>query len=157
MENKMIDEKVLPIPMLGKELGRFEGSTFYIAEYEYGILFHVYNSMDLIVRPGQSSCYETLADYVRNKETYEKLEGKENEMFYLNLSAITYILTSPLYAFSSAEFTYELATCIVTNLEKAISKSLNDVELQEETPEENKAFKEAVIGMETIKDTIKNE
>ena len=153
----MIDEKVLPIPMLGKELGRFEGSTFYIAEYEYGILFHVYNSMDLIVRPGQSSCYEMLADFVRNKEVYEKLEGKEKEMFYLNLSAITYILTSPLYAFSSAEFTYELATCIVTNLEKAISKSLNDVEIQEETPEENKAFKEAVIGMETIKDTIKNE
>ena len=84
MENKMIDEKVLPIPMLGKELGRFEGSTFYIAEYEYGILFHVYNSMDLIVRPGQSSCYETLADYVRNKEVYEKLEGKEkgNVLFH---------------------------------------------------------------------------
>lgn len=157
MGNKMIDEKVLPIPMLGKELGRFEGATFYIAEYEYGIVFHVYNSMDLIVRPGQTSCYEMLADFVRNKEVYEKLEGKEKEMFDLNLSAITYILTVPLYVFSSVEFTYELATCIVTNIGKHITESINNSELQEETPKENKEFEDAVIAMETIKDAIKNE
>ena len=98
-----------------------------------------------------------LADFVRNKEVYEKLEGKEKEMFDLNLSAITYILTVPLYVFSSVEFTYEVATCIVTNIEKHITESIENAELQEETPKENKEFEDAVIGMETIKDTIKNE
>ena len=34
---------------LGKELGRFEGETFYIAEHEFGALYHVYNSMEIKV------------------------------------------------------------------------------------------------------------
>lgn len=157
MKTKMIDDKVLPIPMLGKELGRFEGATFYIAEHEYGILFHVYNSMDFIVRPGKTSCYETLSDLVRNKDVYEKLEGSEKEVFDLNLSAITYILTSPLYVFSNVEFTYEIAACIVKNLEKCIEDSVENAKLQEETPEENKTFKDAMDGLETIKRILKDE
>lgn len=157
MEEKKIDDKVLPIPMLGKELGRFEGATFYIAEHEYGILFHVYNSMDFIVRPGQTSCYETLSDLVRNKDVYEKLEGSEKEAFYLNLSAITYILTSPMYVFSSIEFTYEIAARIINYIEKRIKDSVGNAKLQEETPEENKTFKDAMDGLETIKQILKDE
>lgn len=156
MEEKKIDDKVLPIPMLGKELGRFEGETFYIAEHEYGALFHVYNSMDLIVRPSQTTCFELLVDYVRNKDIYESLEGQEKKDFDLNLSAITYILTSPLYAFSSFEFTYELATCIVQKLEKLMKES-EGKPLQDETPEENKDFQDAVKGLETIKNILNEE
>ena len=43
-----------PIPEMGMELERFEGDTFFLAEYEDGILYHVYNSMDLVIRRGVS-------------------------------------------------------------------------------------------------------
>lgn len=157
METKMIDDKVLPIPMLGKELGRFEGATFYIAEHEYGILFHVYNSMDFIVRPGQVSCYQKLADYVRNKEVYEKLEGEEKDNFEFELALITYVLISPLYAFISVDFTYDIAKCVTGHLEKLIEENFKNASLQEETPEENKEFEDAVKGLETIKNILNEE
>ena len=157
METKMIDDKVLPIPMLGKELGRFQGATFYIAEYEYAILFHVYNSMDFIVRPSQVSCYQKLADYVRNKELYEKLEGEEKDNFEFELALITYVLISPLYAFISADFTYDIAKCVTGHLEKLIEENFKNVSLQEETPDENKEFEDAVKGLETIKNILNEE
>ena len=52
--------KESPIPELGMELERFEGDTFFLAEYEDGILYHVYNSMDLVVRRGVSSAFDLL-------------------------------------------------------------------------------------------------
>ena len=83
VEKVVEDVTALPIPKLGKELGRFEGETFYIAEHENGVLYHVYNSMDLIIRPNITSGYETLVDLVRNQELYNKLTGEEKESFEL--------------------------------------------------------------------------
>ena len=39
-EEKVIDEKVLPIPMLGKEIDRIEGETFYYHLILILIKFH---------------------------------------------------------------------------------------------------------------------
>ena len=105
MENK-IDDKVLPIPMLGKEIDRFEGDTFYIAEHEYGALFHVYNSMDLIIRKGHTSAFESIVDLVRNKELYSTLSEEdmnttasmEDEFTYGNNAAMMLARTNAAYA-----------------------------------------------------------
>lgn len=153
---KAEDAKVLPIPMLGKELGRFEGETFYIAEHEYGVLYHVYNSMDLIIRPNMISGYETLVDLVRNKDVYEKLEGQEKEDFELNISAITYILSSPLFVFSDGKLMYDIASLIVEYLRKAYNAAM-EAPLQEESVEEDRQFQESVIAMEEIKKSLEEE
>ena len=155
MKEKMEDSKALPIPMLGKELGRFEGETFYIAEHEHGVLYHVYNSMDVIIRKGAVSGYEMLADYVRNKEEYEHLTGKEKEMFDLNLSAITYLLNAPTFVFSSAELTYEIATSIVKFLNDTWENA-NSQPMQKETVEEDMAFESAVMAMENIRKEVED-
>ena len=141
---------------LGKELGRFEGETFYIAEHEFGAVYHVYNSMTLAVSSTQTACYETLVDYVRNKDVYAKLEGEEKENFELTLSAISYVLSLPLFTFSSAELTFDLATLIIKHLQKALDNAFN-MALQEETKEEDKQFQEAVEGLEAIKKEIAND
>lgn len=142
--------------IIGEELGRFQGETFYIAEHEFGAVYHVYNSMEIKVSNTQTALYETLVDYVRHKDVYEKLEGEEKEHFDLNLSAIIYILSCPLYAFASAEFTYNVAATIIENLRMIYEKSM-DAALQAETPEENQQFEAAVKAMEVIKQDVEND
>ena len=141
---------------LGKELGRFEGETFYIAEHEFGALYHVYNSMEIKVSSTQTALFETLVDFVRHKDVYAKLEGEEKEHFDLNLSAIVYILSCPLYAFASAEFTYDVAAVIVKQLRLIYEKAMES-ELQEETPDEDEQFEKAVNALEELKKEVEND
>lgn len=141
---------------LGKELGRFEGETFYIAEHEFGALYHVYNSMEIKVSSTQTALFETLVDFVRHKDVYAKLEGEEKEHFDLNLSAIVYILSCPLYAFASAEFTYDVAAVIVKQLRLIYEKAM-EADLQEETPDEDKQFENAVKALDELKKEVEND
>lgn len=135
---------------LGKELGRFEGETFYIAEHEFGALYHVYNSMEIAVNMSQTSLYETLIDLVRNKDVYAKLEGEEKNNFELSMSAMIYILNCPLYSFSSIEFTFSVAETIIKQLRLIYEKAMS-ADLQEETKEEDKLFENAAKAIETLK------
>lgn len=140
---------------LGKELGRFEGETFYIAEHEFGALYHVYNSMEIVVSMSQTSLYETLIDLVRNKDVYEKLEGEEKNNFELSLSAMIYILNCPLYSFSSIEFTFSVAETIIKQLRLIYEKAMS-AELQEETKEEDKLFENAAKAIDMLKKDNEN-
>lgn len=141
---------------IGKELGRFEGETFFIAEHEFGAVYHVYNSMEIKVSSTQTALFETLVDFVRHQDVYSKLEGEEKEHFDLNLSAIVYILSCPLYAFASAEFTYDVAAVIVKQLRLIYEKAMG-AELQEETTEEDKRFEAAARAIETLKEAVEEE
>ena len=156
VEKVVEDVKALPIPKLGKELGRFEGETFYIAEHENGVLYHVYNSMDLIIRPNITSGYETLVDLVRNQELYNKLTGEEKESFELNLSAISYVLSLPTFAFSSGELTFDIATMVIQFLQKSFDDAMKQP-LQDEEFEKDREFQDAVIGLEDVKSALKEE
>lgn len=140
---------------LGKELGRFEGETFFIAEHEFGALYHVYNSMEIAVNMSQTSLYETLIDLVRNKDVYEKLEGEEKENFELSMSAMIYILNCPLYSFSSIEFTFSVAETIIKQLRLIYEKAMS-ADLQEETKEEDKLFENAAKAIDMLKKDNEN-
>ena len=142
-EIKVIDDKVLPIPMLGKELGRFDGKTFYIAEHEYGVLYHVYNSMDLIVRPSQTATYSTLVDLIHSQDIVANYDKEEMEMYESYISAV-------------AEFMFNTAKSAIDFLYK-LQKEAEDAPLQEETPKENEEFKNAALAIETIKEAAKEE
>lgn len=141
---------------LGKELGRFEGETFYIAEHEFGALYHVYNSMEIAVSMSQTSLYETLIDLVRNKDVYDKLEGEEKKNFELSMSAMIYILNCPLYSFSSIEFTFSVAETIIKQLRLIYEKAMG-AELQEETKEEDKLFENAAKAIEELKKEVEHD
>lgn len=153
-EGKVVDKAALPIPMLGKELARFEGKTFYLAEHEFGVLYHVYNSMDLIIRPSQRSTYETLVDLIHNQEYINSLVGEERDMYESYIVAITYNLNAPLVAFCDDEFMFNSATNIIHLIEK-LQKRAEEAELQEETPKENEEFKQATVALETLQEMAK--
>ena len=146
----------LPIYDLGKELGRFEGKTFYIAKYEKAVVYHVYNSIDLVVRPNINALYETLVDYVDNKEEYFKLSGEEKDNFEMNLAASAYVLSLPMYVFTDVEFCYSIAEKVVHFL-RTKSEELLNTELKEETPEEDSEFRDAALGIESLKSELEKE
>lgn len=152
----LMDSKALPIPMLGKELGRMESKTFYLAEHEYGVLYHVYNSMDLIIRPNQTSAYGTLVDLVRNHKEWNQTTGEEKEMLETYVSAVAYVLGVPLIAFTDGEFLFKTATSVIELIQK-LQKDMEDSVLQEETPKENEEFKEATLALERIKEASKED
>ena len=150
-------KKVEPIVLeMGKAIeGKsFKGETFEIVKTTHGILYHLFGGYNIFVTPNNIALYQTLDDLIENKEEYEKLTGKEREDFDLNLSAISYILDVPLLSFSSAEFTFHLASEVIKYLQSVYDKSMNEP-LQEETVEEDLAFKDAVLGLEQVQNALK--
>ena len=69
---------------------------------------------------------------------------------------MTYVLDVPLFAFSNAEFTYDIATKVIQFLQKTYDDAMAQP-LQEETVKEDQEFKDAVLGLEEVKEALKEE
>lgn len=154
---KKVEKVVEPILLdCGKEIKSWKGETFELVKSSKGILYHVYGGFNIFVTPNNVALYETLDDLIENQETYNKLTGQEREDFDLHLSALTYVLDVPLFAFSSADFTYDIATKVIQFLQKTYNDAMKEP-LKDETPDEDLQFKEAVLGLEDVKNALKEE
>ena len=156
LTQRMIDKEPLHTYDLGAEIDRLEGQTFYIAKHEKGALYHVYNSFDLVVQPSQLALYETLASLVENKEANARLIGEEKENFENYMNIVSYVLSVPAYALGDGKLSVEIATLVVKHMNETFKKLMNQP-LQEETPKEDQAFKDATLAVEDVKEAIKNE
>lgn len=159
MAKKKVEKIVEPILLdCGKaaEGKCFKGETFELTKTNKGILYHVFGGYSIFVTPNNVALYETLDDLIEHQESYNKFEGKEREDFGLNLSAISYVLDIPLFVFSSAELTFDLATKVIQFLQKTYDEAMQKP-LQEETVQEDQEFKDAVLGMENIKEALNEE
>ena len=152
-EKKVIDEKVLPIPMLGKEIDRIEGETFYLALHEYGILYHVYNNMDLIIRQNSTAAYAFLSDLITEKHFYLDVDGEGKDLFESILFQTSILLSIPRIVFSDIDL-YNILSEKMFEILKNQTEKL-DAPLQEETPKENMEFEKATIALETLKESVK--
>ena len=159
MAKKKVEKVVEPILLdCGKVIeGKvFKGETFELTKTNKGIMYHVFGGYSIFVTPNNVALYETLDDLIEHQESYNKLEGKEREDFELNLSAIGYVLDVPLFAFSNAEFTFDLASKVIQYLQKVYDDAMNQA-IQEETVKEDQEFKDAVLGLENIKEALNEE
>ena len=156
---KKVEKVVEPILLdCGKAIeGKvFKGKTFELTKTNKGICYHLFGGYSIFVTQNNIALYETLDDLIENQEVYNKLTGQEREDFDLHLSALTYVLDVPLFAFSNAEFTYEIAEKVVKFLQKVYDDAMEQP-LQEETVKEDQEFKDAVLGLEEVKDALKEE
>lgn len=140
-------------PLEGQE---FKGETFEIVKTSKGVVYKMYGGYVIFVQPNNKALYETLCDYIDHKEEYEKLEGELKEQFDLQLSAITYCLSVPLYVFSDSKFTFKIAIDVIDFLKSTFS-SLMAEPLKDETPQQDAEFKEATLGLEALKEEIAKE
>ena len=152
---KVIDKKVLPIPMLGKEIDRIEGETFYLALHEYGVLYHVYNSMDLIIRQNSTAAYAFLSDLIKEKHFYLDVDGEEKDLFEGILFQTSILLSIPRIVFSDINLYNILSKEMLEFLKNQTEKL--DAPLQDETPRENIEFEKATMALETLKESVKEE
>lgn len=140
----------------GKKIDEWSGETFRLTKTDKGILYHQFGGYSIFVTPNNKALYETLCDYIDHKEEYEKLEGELKEQFDLQLSAITYCLSVPLYVFSDSKFTFKIAIDVIDFLKSTFNSLMNEP-LKEETPLEDAEFKEATLGLEALKEEIAKE
>ena len=156
---KKVEKVVEPIVLdCGKAIeGKvFKGQTFELTKTNKGICYHCFGGYSIFVTHNNIALYETLNDLIENQETYNKLTGQERDDFDLHLSALTYVLDVPLFAFSSAEFTYEIAVNVVKFLQKTYDDAMAQP-LQEEAVQEDQEFKDAVLGLEEVKEALKED
>lgn len=136
-------------------IGTLEGNTFTIYKTKSGDTgFHLKAGYDIVVRPTVESLNKSLASFVDYQADIEKLSEEEQEYYKSDLVATQFCLTIPMYAFADLDFKYKIANMFADYMLKAQTDLLDNVELQEETPEENKRFEEAAKGLEEIKSQL---
>lgn len=143
----------------GKEVDEWTGETFRITKTTTGVLFHTYGGYSVFCTPNITSLYETLVNYVDNKDEYAKLEGEAKEMHELSLSALAYCVNLPSFVCSDEAFLYDTAGHIVKYLREMQDQLLN-APLHEETPEDlqaNEEFRQATLATKELVDEISKE
>ena len=162
--DKLIDEAlslkgqmgVDPIALdCGKEEDEWAGDTFRITLTNKGVLYHEYGGYSVFVTPNNTALYDVLSDLVVNKDEYAKLEGEQAENFKALLTIIAYNLSIPRISFMDKDFPQEIAIKTMQFLQK-MYEDLANKELQEETPKEDAAFKEATMAIEEISESLKD-
>lgn len=132
----------------------FKGDTFEITLTNKGILYHTYGGYNLFVEPQNTALYETLFHYINEKDFINNLSGEEKENFELFTQALAYVLNCPLFATAEDGMLFDVANVIIENLTKMLNKSF-ETELQEETVEEDRVFKDATMAIEDLKEEVK--
>lgn len=159
---KLIDDLITTKSMIGtepielnvgKRIDSYSGNTFEIVKTNRGMLYNEYGHYAVFVEPSNKSLYETLEDFVVNREHYANLDGDEKEHLAMAVSAITYCITLPRFVFSDDEFTFNIATEIVSWLKEQYDKRMN-MPLQDETIEQDAEFMEAAIELDNIKNQL---
>ena len=140
----------------GKETDEWAGDTFRITLTNKGVLYHEYGGYSVFVTPNNAALYEVLSDLVVNKDEYAKLEGEKKENFSALLTIIAYNLSIPRISFMDKDFPQEIAIKTMEFLRK-MYEELMDKELQDETPKEDAAFKEATLALEDLKTSLEEE
>lgn len=143
----------LQVADMGEELARLEEKNFYIAKYEKGVIYHIYNSIYLVVPLSMTSLYETLTDIIDNKDYYDGLSGEERESYESYFSALAFILACPTYIFNDIELMFTVASKLV-EYHNRIFEEATKRELQEETIEKDEEFKDVALAIERIKEEV---
>jgi hypothetical protein len=134
-----------------------KGDTFELHEMKDGTaIYHVYGGYTVVVDSRMSALNNAMKEYIALMSDYSNLSEEEQTNVKLSLSAFGYIMSCPLFAFTSEEFTFDMASKIVEFLRESAESLLNE-ELKDETSEDvelNSRFKDATMALEELKEDI---
>jgi hypothetical protein len=132
---------------------KMESDTFRIAILKSGeVVYHLKGGMDIVVQPKAHSLYEFLTGIVSIQDELEKLSDEERNLILQDVTASTYVLNIPFIAFGDLDFKYKLANDVIDYLVSLQDKYVDNAELQDETPDKNNLFEEAVMALEELKE-----
>ena len=142
----------IPLSDVVEEL---KGDTFEMAVTKKGdAIYHVYGGYTIIADPRLIGLNSTIRNYIASSnKTNEGLDEDEQTDIELDFSATRYVLSAPMFAFSSPDIKFQIATDIVKWLNDTAEDLLNRP-LQEDDEEANIAFekdyKERMAAAEAI-------
>lgn len=136
----------------------FKGDTFEMSVTKKGdAIYHVYGGYTIIADGHRmQSLAHAISDYVMNQDLVKELSEEAKELYNLDLSATAYVLNIPMIALSDYDFKYDLAAKVVSWVQKSYEDVL-DMDLQEETREQDVAFEDATKALEELKASVKEE
>lgn len=144
----------LPVQDIEKQL---KGDTYEINIMKDGTaVFHTYGGYTVVAKPNLTSLVGTIEEYINSKDYVKTLSDEDIENLNLSMSAFSYIMSLPTFAFSDLAFTYDIAGSIVAFLREKSEALLNE-ELHastEEDEEKNRLFREATEAMMELQDDI---
>ena len=142
---------------LGAELYKIEKGSFYISKHERGVLFHVYNSFDMVIPVSNNSLYGTLNAILeeRNNE-YDKMSDEDKQDHDTFVEVVGIILAMPLNILNDTEFAIDIATQVMKRTNEMYEKAIN-TELQGETVERDADFKQMILATEELKGVLSEE
>jgi hypothetical protein len=144
----------------GKEEYSVSDENFTITKTNKGMLYHTTGGYSIFATPQCISLHEELLSVLTLlKEEEQGIKAdtvEEEENIELLIRAISHVLNIPMIAFGDHAFMYQIATLVVEYINKTYEELMNK-ELQEETIEEDAAFKEATLAVYNIAKEINAE
>ena len=117
-------------------------------------VYHTYGGYTVVAKPNLTSLAGTIEEYIARQTFIDEFTDDEKKNLELDLSAFTYIMTLPTFAFSDLAFKYDIAGSIVSFLREKYDTLLNEG-LAEETPDAvdaNEKFKSATESLQKFKE-----
>lgn len=137
----------------------FKGDTFELCYTKQGeAVYRTFGGYTIICSSmfnALNATIENAIDYL-NGEIQEELTDEQKQLIEDDITATSWMLNLPLHACSDLEFKYDLTNKFIEFISKLKEKSQTD-EPQEETYEQDAQFKDAMIGMENVKEIIGEE
>lgn len=139
---------------LGPEQYKIERGSFYLAKHEKGVLFHIYNSFDMVIPISNNSLYGTLAAILEERvNEYEKMSDADKQDHDTFVEVVGIILAMPLNILNDTEFAIDIATQVMKRTNELYEKAIN-ASLQPEDAEKDAEFMEATLNAEALKEHI---
>lgn len=139
---------------IGAEQYKIERNSFYIAKHEKGVLFHIYNSFDLVVPISSNALYATLIALLEEHyNEYESFSDEDKLDHDTYIDAVGVILAMPLTILTDTEFAINIATQVVQRMDFKVRQAL-EANLQDETIEQDAMFRDKALGAEVLKENI---
>lgn len=137
----------IPLSSITDEL---KGDTFHMAVTEDGMaVYHVYGGYTIICDGRLSSLNSIIRDYIYKSKNDSFTNEEEREGVELAMSATRYVLSAPMFAFSDAALTYDIAKVIVDYL-VSIQDDADNALLGPDDAEENADMIDSIELAETI-------
>lgn len=134
----------------------FDGGNFTMSITNRGdAVYHVKGGYTLVADYRMVGLSKTIAGYVLDQDVFDTLNDDEKELVSLDMSATTLVLNAPIYAFSSEDLKYDLATMLVKFLREEYDKYIENP-LQDENVALDLDFEEKEILAEEFKDAIES-
>lgn len=137
----------VPLKDIEKEA---DGETFVMATTKDGkAIYHTRGGYTIVADSSYSSLFYTIYNLIDYINGTVELDEETKNILEADTIATSYILNIPMYVMDDFEYKASLFENVLHYLTKRIEDA--DKELQDETPEENREFQDAVVALNTLK------